>query len=171
MKFMFFKIFKTSFGYAGVIFDKDKIYKFILPLKDKKTVKRLLKNDNYKLKPKFFNIPKWLKNFMKDVKNYFDGKEVDFSKYDIDLNNYTSKEQKILKKLRELKFGEIITYKKLSEICRIKDGSRFVGNTVAKNKTPLLIPCHRVIKSNKKIGNFSFGKEYKLKLLLLEKNS
>lgn len=163
------KIFKTDWGYAKVIFDKTKIYKFILPSKVSPALPILSFLQRLIYLPYTDYHSLWINNFCEDVKRYFQGKKVNFNKYKIDLTEHTLKERKVLKVLRKIKYGDCISYKQLAIMASLKDGARFVGNVMAKNKLPLLIPCHRVIKSDGTIGNFGYGKTYKQKLLLLER--
>lgn len=88
----------------------------------------------------------------------------------VDLNIFTNIELSIIEKLISLPFGSILSYKKLSEKSGIKNGARFVGNVMAKNPFPILIPCHRIIKSDGSIGNYSGGINIK-KTLLHHENS
>lgn len=73
----------------------------------------------------------------------------------LDFRLYTEKQRRVVESLRKTKPGETISYKKLGEIAGFQNAARFVGNTMANNHIPLIIPCHRVINSNNKIGNYS----------------
>lgn len=53
--------------------------------------------------------------------------------------------------------GETRTYKQIASSVGHNNAYRAVGNTLKKNPFPLVIPCHRVIKSDGKIGNYVFG--------------
>lgn len=83
----------------------------------------------------------------------------------LDLGIFTVKESRVYKELIKVPFGKIISYEMLSERSGIPHGARFVGNAMAKNIFPVLIPCHRVIKSNGDIGNYSSGTDIKKFLL------
>ncbi|MFC1670095.1 methylated-DNA--[protein]-cysteine S-methyltransferase [Spirochaetota bacterium] len=85
-----------------------------------------------------------------------------------DINSFTEKEIAVYIKLMGVPFGESVSYKVLSELMGIPGGARFAGNTMAKNKFPIFIPCHRVIKSNGDIGGYSAGIENKKYLLGFE---
>lgn len=74
--------------------------------------------------------------------------------------------QKVLSCLQKVPFGEKISYGALASKAGNSKASRAVGSICAKNCLPLLIPCHRVIPSTGKIGNFREGTE--IKSLLLE---
>jgi O-6-methylguanine DNA methyltransferase len=50
--------------------------------------------------------------------------------------------------------GKVITYGKLAEHSCLKNASRAVGNAMARNPLPLVIPCHRVVRSTLQVGNY-----------------
>jgi len=59
----------------------------------------------------------------------------------------------------------VISYGELAMLAGIPRGGRFVGNTMAKNRFPVIIPCHRVIKSDGTPGTYTSGPERKIFLL------
>ena len=64
--------------------------------------------------------------------------------------------------------GKIITYGKLADSIGLKNGQRIVGQIMKKNPFPVIIPCHRVVKSNGEIGGYAFGIEIKKNMLRKE---
>lgn len=75
--------------------------------------------------------------------------------------------RKVLETLSDkVTHGKIITYQRLAESTGNPKASRAAGTAMALNPFPLIIPCHRVIKSDYSLGNFGSG--VKLKLYLLE---
>ena len=75
---------------------------------------------------------------------------------------------KVYEKLLEVPEGRITTYKELANAVDLKNGSRVIGNIMKKNLFPILIPCHRVIKSNGEIGGYTNGKKTKFSILFKE---
>jgi O-6-methylguanine DNA methyltransferase len=75
----------------------------------------------------------------------------------LDLSDFTPKEIAVYRELLKIPSGKAISYLKLSEKAGIPSGARFVGNAMAGNAFPIIIPCHRVIKSGGAIGNYSGG--------------
>ncbi|MFX1447402.1 MAG: methylated-DNA--[protein]-cysteine S-methyltransferase, partial [Promethearchaeota archaeon] len=65
--------------------------------------------------------------------------------------------------------GWVSTYKRIADKIGIPKGARVVGNALAKNPFPIIIPCHRAIKSNGELGGFQGGLEMKQVLLEMEK--
>lgn len=64
--------------------------------------------------------------------------------------------------------GKITTYNELSKSIGLENGQRLVGQIMKKNPFPVIIPCHRVIKSNGDIGGYLFGIDIKKNMLRKE---
>ena len=82
--------------------------------------------------------------------------------------NGTKLEIKIWKELTKIPYGKTKSYGEIAK--KVKTSPRYVGNVCAKNKHLLVIPCHRVIRSDGTLGGFSApqGINLKKKLLKLE---
>ena len=77
-------------------------------------------------------------------------------------------DKKIYKKLLEVPKGKITTYNELARAVGLKNGQRAVGKIMNKNPYPVIIPCHRVVKSDGKIGGYAYGEEIKSDMLTRE---
>lgn len=77
-------------------------------------------------------------------------------------------DKKIYKKLLEVPRGKITTYGELAKAVGLKNGQRAVGKIMNKNPYPVIIPCHRVVKSDGKIGGYAYGEEIKSDMLARE---
>ncbi len=77
-------------------------------------------------------------------------------------------DKKIYKKLLEVPKGKITTYGELARAVGLKNGQRTVGKIMNKNPYPVIIPCHRVVKSDGKIGGYAYGEEIKSDMLTRE---
>ncbi len=75
--------------------------------------------------------------------------------------------KQVLTACRNIGFGRTISYSGLAKKLGRPAAARAVGNALAQNPLPLIIPCHRIVRSDGKIGGFSApgGKELKAKLL------
>ncbi|NQV19180.1 MAG: methylated-DNA--[protein]-cysteine S-methyltransferase [Armatimonadetes bacterium] len=103
----------------------------------------------------------------KQLKEYFAGNRKEF---DIPLKlEGTDFQIKVWQELTKIPFGETISYQQLAEKMGSKNKARAVGNANAKNPIPIIIPCHRVIEKNGKLGGFGGGLHIKQFLLELEK--
>lgn len=77
-------------------------------------------------------------------------------------------DKKIFKKLLEVPEGKITTYGELAKAVGFSNGQRAVGRIMNKNPYPVLIPCHRVVKSNGTVGGYAYGEEIKINMLKKE---
>ena len=64
--------------------------------------------------------------------------------------------------------GKITTYKELAVSVGLENGQRHIGQIMKKNPFPVIIPCHRVVKSNGDIGGYAFGIDVKKTMLSKE---
>ncbi|XP_032750935.1 methylated-DNA--protein-cysteine methyltransferase [Rattus rattus] len=65
--------------------------------------------------------------------------------------------QVLWKLLKVVKFGEMVSYQQLAALAGNPKAARAVGGAMRSNPVPILIPCHRVIRSDGAIGNYSGG--------------
>ena len=77
-------------------------------------------------------------------------------------------EKKIYKKLLQVPSGKITTYGELSRAIGLKNGQRLIGQIMKKNPFPVIVPCHRVVKSNREVGGYAFGVNIKRNMLTKE---
>ena len=77
-------------------------------------------------------------------------------------------EKRVFKIVKKISKGKTLTYKQVAEKAGSKKAYRAVGNILNKNKN-LKIPCHRVIRSDGKIGGYNRGEQEKISLLKKEK--
>ncbi len=111
---------------------------------------------------------KRLKNVIHELSSYFNGHLVDFKSI-LDLSIGTEFQRKVWKKVGEIPYGELRSYKWIANEIGNLRAVRAVGNAVGKNPVPPIIPCHRVIRSDGDLGGFSSGIALKKWLLKLEK--
>jgi methylated-DNA-[protein]-cysteine S-methyltransferase len=75
---------------------------------------------------------------------------------------------RIYRVVRDVPYGKTATYGEIAE--KVSTSPRVVGQAMARNPTPLVIPCHRIVAANG-IGGFSPSVEIKEALLAMEKKS
>ena len=80
----------------------------------------------------------------------------------------TNFQRTVWKEISKIPFGETRTYKDLAIAIGKPNSSRAVANACGKNPYPVIIPCHRVIRSDGKLGGYSGVGGIKKKKELLE---
>jgi O-6-methylguanine DNA methyltransferase len=86
----------------------------------------------------------------------------------LDLSAGTDFQQRVWRVLKSIAWGETLSYGEVANEIRARNAVRAVGRACGANPIPVLIPCHRVLASNQKIGGFSGGLDWKRKLLARE---
>lgn len=104
------------------------------------------------------------------LQDYAAGGAVDFRDVPVDLEHLTPFQQRVVKHCRAIGYGQTRSYADLARASGSARAARAVGNTMACNRYPLIIPCHRVITADGRIGHFSSpdGPHMKARLLAME---
>jgi len=122
----------------------------------------------YKLEPEveidFFSP--LLIDIKRDLALYLAGKRIDFPSYPLKMD-ISPIAQKVLYEVRKIPYGEVRSYGWVAQKLKMR-GYRAVGRILSINPFPIIIPCHRVIRTDGSLGGFSSGIELKRKLLELE---
>jgi methylated-DNA-[protein]-cysteine S-methyltransferase len=74
-------------------------------------------------------------------------------------------DRQVYKKLLKVPKGKVTTYGELAKAVGLKNGQRAIGRIMNKNPFPVIIPCHRVVKSDGTIGGYFYGHQVKTKML------
>jgi methylated-DNA-[protein]-cysteine S-methyltransferase len=94
----------------------------------------------------------------------------DFLDVELDLCDRTAFQREVLEQCRRIPRGQVSTYSQLAARAGYPGAARAVGNVMAANRVPLIVPCHRVVGASGKLGGFSApqGLDMKRQLLQLE---
>lgn len=106
-------------------------------------------------------------NLFSQVLEYFAGERKGFD-VAIDISHQTPFQQKILRELQTIPYGEVRTYKQLAEAVGNPKAARAVGGACLRNPIHLIIPCHRIIGAKGALTGYAAGLEIKRQLLDLE---
>ena len=110
------------------------------------------------------------KLFRDQILEYLSGSRKDFDQLDLlDLEG-TDFQKSVRKALLKIPYGKTSSYKKIANEIGNSKAVRAVGTAVGKNPFLIIIPCHRIIKSDGSLGGFAYGSEIKRKLLKIEDN-
>ena len=77
-------------------------------------------------------------------------------------------EERVYKKLLQVPTGYVITYQELANAVGLQNRQRMIGRIMKNNPFPVIVPCHRVVKSDGNIGGYAFGEKIKKNMLLNE---
>jgi len=102
------------------------------------------------------------------IQSFLEGEAVAFELNLIALERCPPFQQRVLLAEYGIPRGWVSTYGRIAKSLGISGGARAVGNALAHNPFPIIIPCHRAIKSNGELGGFQGGLRMKRALLELE---
>jgi methylated-DNA-[protein]-cysteine S-methyltransferase len=103
----------------------------------------------------------------KALADYFRGEPVSFD-IPVDLSWCTPFQKEILIAIRRIPYGEVRSYREVAAMAGHPRAARAAGTAAGANRTPVVIPCHRVIRKNGELGGFGGGLPLKKFLLALE---
>ncbi|MDR3560171.1 MAG: methylated-DNA--[protein]-cysteine S-methyltransferase [Negativicutes bacterium] len=104
---------------------------------------------------------------LQELKLYYTGYRVEFG-VPIDWSGYTPFQAAVLRYTASIHYSEVTTYGQVAAAIGAPRASRAVGGALHINRTPVVVPCHRVLGAAGKLGGFGGGLELKRALLLLE---
>ncbi len=164
-----YHVFETAMGFCAIAWSDAGVARFQLPTKTAEATERLMRRRASGAEPSA--PPEDIAAVVEAAKRYFAGEEIDFSQVQLDLAGEDAFFAQIYDSLRRVGWGRTTTYGALAkEVGAGREAARYVGEAMAKNPTPLIIPCHRVLAAGGKIGGFSApgGSRTKTRMLELE---
>jgi methylated-DNA-[protein]-cysteine S-methyltransferase len=166
---LFYQIIPTAWGDAAVLFRTQPsiIQKILLPSQNIAThIQHLFPEPE-----SCCHLPPSVDTLIRWISDYFMGKPVSDPNPMwewLDFGSTTRLQKAVYYVTFRIPYGQTRSYGQIAEAVGRPGSSRFIGNTMAKNPFPVLIPCHRVIHSNGSPGQFGGGVDLKRKMLEIE---
>jgi methylated-DNA-[protein]-cysteine S-methyltransferase len=116
---------------------------------------------------------RWCAELVRMLRAYARGKPIDFTRVPIGWGEVTPFQLGVFKACRQIPHGQTASYGELALAAGYPRASRAVGNVMASNRAPLVVPCHRVIHADGRLGRYSApqGPTLKTRLLKLERSA
>lgn len=103
-----------------------------------------------------------------DIEAFLSGEDIQFSLEMVCMDISSGFQQEVLRAEHRIPRGSISTYQRIARHLGSPNGARAVGNALAHNPFPIIIPCHRAIRSDRSLGGYQGGLEMKRTLLEME---
>ena len=156
-------IFNTNMGWVGILGLAKGLVRTTLPQHSAQEACQLLGDG--------VNNAVWSHNLfdvlVERFKTYLSGGKTAFPD-ELDLSAATPFQRKVWEITRLIPYGKTKSYTWVAEQVKKPEAARAVGQALARNPLPIIIPCHRVLTIDGKLGGFSGGVELKRHLLRLE---
>lgn len=120
-----------------------------------------------RISPRVLEAPGRLDLVAREIDEYFGHRRDEF---DVPLDFRLSKgfRRQVLDRLREIRYGDTASYASVAAAAGNPKAVRAVGTACATNPLPVVVPCHRVVRSDGSVGGYAGGPEAKQTLLTLE---
>lgn len=162
---IYYTSFETVFGILGLIRNKKGLLKICLPneiLSEKGLHQQYPNQELIKDNSKF-------KHEIKQLNEYFNG---DRTNFELDMDLHVSPfYKKALMEVSKVPYGNTSTYSDIAQKLNSPKAVRAVGSANARNPLPIVIPCHRIVNKNGKLGGYRGGLPMKEKLLKFENDN
>jgi methylated-DNA-[protein]-cysteine S-methyltransferase len=160
---MFYVVFDTVAGWVGLLGSERGLRRATLPQQTEWAVYSLL-GDSLK---NATASPQWFADLINRYRVYFSGHQVDFM-YILDLTITTPFQRAVWQAARSIPYGQTRSYTWVARQTGNPQAARAVGQALARNPLPIIIPCHRVLSQDGGLSGFSGDLKMKRFLLILE---
>ncbi|MFF2821729.1 methylated-DNA--[protein]-cysteine S-methyltransferase [Arthrobacter koreensis] len=120
-----------------------------------------------RVSPRILEAPERLAEPVRQLEEYFAGTRREFN-LPLDFRLATGFRRIVVEHLPEIGYGSTASYAALAALAGNPGAVRAAGTACARNPLPVVVPCHRVVRSDGKIGNYLGGTEAKTALLAME---
>ena len=161
-----FTVFKTAIGWCGMVMKGRNVKRLFIGHSRQHQIKRHIKEafrDAMEVHPS-----RRMRAIIKRLERYCSGKNVALGSVPVDWSSLTAFHKKVLKAAAQIPYGSVDTYSGLARKIDSPKSARAVGNALAKNPFPLIVPCHRIIRGDGRMGGFSAAGGVRLKRRLLK---
>jgi methylated-DNA-[protein]-cysteine S-methyltransferase len=117
--------------------------------------------------PRILEAPRATEEVRRELEEYFDGKRRDFT-VRVDMSPLAGFRRKVLEQTARIPFGSVSTYAEVAARAGSPRGMRAAGNALGSNPVPIVVPCHRVLRTGGGLGGYTGGLDRKITLLRLE---
>ena len=156
------EVFETAWGWMALCWRGDTLFRVVLPARRRQVVS--------KLSGLAVPLGKGARSRLAQrCGRYFEGERVELSA-PVEFPAASEFRRRVWEVTAQVPYGEVVTYGEVATRAGRPGGARAVGQAMAHNPVPLVVPCHRVVAADGTLGGFSAegGVELKRRLLVLE---
>lgn len=157
-------LFENEFGWMGIRGFEGRLTRLVLPKPSRDDAKAALlagaMHDVVETNLDFSGVAE-------QVLAYFRGIPIDFECF-VEFEGASDFDKAVWAAAREVRYGTTTSYGNIAHRIGLPTGARAVGRALGRNKVPLIIPCHRVVRSDGSLGGFADGLDWKQRLLRIE---
>lgn len=157
------QLYRTQWGWGAVLYSPKGLKEILLPKPFKAEIFQELPKGTVILENESHPA-------VAQIIEYFSGKRFEFD-LEFDLEGFTQFQKNVYEEAVQIPYGRTRSYQGLARAVGLPQGARAVARALSQNPISIVIPCHRVIQKDGKLGGFSGGVMWKSTLLDLERRS
>ena len=165
----YYELIPSAFGTISIIWQeikkRPKVHRLFLP-NEEIPIESILQRTYIGIRPSSCTP---ITELSEQIQSFLEGEAITFELDIIDLEKCSAFQRKVLVAEHKIPRGWVSTYGRIARNLEILGGARAVGRALSQNPFPIVIPCHRAIKSNGELGGFQGGVRMKRTLLELER--
>lgn len=159
---------ETTIGTIGLIWNEDTQLLKQVVLPNSITGKTNTVKISYSNLETETNPPEYISHVMSTIEKLILGKNQSISFSLLDFNETTNFQKQVLNQQRKIPHAKVTTYKQIAQQINKPRSIRPTANALASNKFPIIIPCHRTVKSDWTLGGYAGNKDGHIKQIILE---
>lgn len=161
----FYDVIQTEMGFAGIVATARGLRRVYLPARTRAAIERTIRA----AAPGIEEDRELLPELVDELQRYFAGQAVEFH-VRCDWRGHSEFEEDVWHACRRIGYGKTSSYGALAEAVGRPGGARAIGVAMSRNPCPIVVPCHRVLKSDGSLGGYSGpgGAGFKQRLLDME---
>lgn len=164
----FYKLMSSSFGIFGIVWretnETPKVSRIFLPSEQTLT-QDIIQSDFYDIQQSSHSM---ITELGEKIQDFLNGRDVIFDLDMMAFERCSEFQQRVLLAEYRITRGWVSTYGRIAKHLGVEGGARAVGRALSRNPFPIVIPCHRTIRSNGELGGYQGGIRMKRVLLELE---
>jgi methylated-DNA-[protein]-cysteine S-methyltransferase len=160
--------FDSRLGWMAIVWRNDRLTRLTFGHPSRPAALASLEADGFVIGQHCVSPPTWIRQLADRLVSYAAGSDERFDDVPLDLSHLSAFQARVVKACRRIGRGRVRTYGDLAASCGSAGAARAVGNVMAQNRFPIIVPCHRVVGSAGSLGGFSARDGINMKRRMLE---
>jgi methylated-DNA-[protein]-cysteine S-methyltransferase len=163
-----YRIVGTRQGQMGIVAGPHGLRRVFLPCRSQAEARRAIRREF----PEAVEDARLLPSVARGLRHYFDGQPVEFNT-PLDCDGVSRFHAAVWQACRKVRYGKTVSYGELASRTGRPGAARAVGTAMSRNPFPIVVPCHRVLRSDGSLGGYSGpgGVALKQRLLAMERGA
>jgi methylated-DNA-[protein]-cysteine S-methyltransferase len=161
-------VFPTDLGWMALAWSSDRLKRLTFGHPSAAAAIASLEVDDEWTSSEANSTPAWISELASRLQSYAAGNDERFDDVPLDLSHLSEFQGRVVNSCRRIGRGKVRSYGELAQIAGSPGAARAVGSVMAKNRFPIIVPCHRVVGSAGSLGGFSARDGVNMKRRMLE---